>query len=37
MCLGMVNSPMSNLIAIYGVEIGLQVSGAVAKAPAGQG
>lgn len=29
MCLGMTNSPMTNLIAIYGVEIGLQVSGAV--------
>jgi len=29
MCLGMTNSPMNNLIAIYGVEIGLKVSGAV--------
>jgi MFS family permease len=29
MCLGMTNSPMNNLIAIYGVGIGLKVSGAV--------
>jgi len=29
MCLGMTNSPMNNLIAIYGVEIGLEISGAV--------
>jgi len=29
MCLGMTNSPMNNLMAIYGVEIGLEVSGAV--------
>jgi MFS family permease len=29
MCLGMTNSPMNNLIAIYGVQIGLEVSGAV--------
>jgi MFS family permease len=29
MCLGMANSPMNNLIAIYGVGIGLEVSGAV--------
>ncbi len=29
MCLGMTNSPMNNLIAIYGVEIGLEVAGAV--------
>ncbi len=29
MCLGMTNSPMNNLIAIYGVGIGLEVSGAV--------
>jgi MFS family permease len=28
-CLGMTNSPMNNLIAIYGVEIGLEISGAV--------
>ncbi len=28
-CLGMTNSPMTNLIAIYGVGIGLKVSGAV--------
>ena len=29
MCLGMTNSPMNNLIAIYGVQIGLEISGAV--------
>jgi len=29
MCLGMTNSPMNNLMAIYGVEIGLEISGAV--------
>jgi len=29
MCLGMTNSPMNNLMAIYGVEIGLGISGAV--------
>ncbi len=29
MCLGMSNSPMNNLIAIYGIEIGLEISGAV--------
>ncbi len=29
MCLGMSNSPMNNLIAIYGVNIGLEISGAV--------
>jgi MFS family permease len=29
MCLGMTNSPMNNLIAIYGVGIGLKISGAV--------
>jgi MFS family permease len=28
-CLGMTNSPMNNLMAIYGVEIGLEISGAV--------
>jgi MFS family permease len=28
-CLGMTNSPMNNLIAIYGVEVGLEVAGAV--------
>jgi len=29
MCLGMTNSPLNNLIAIYGVQIGLEISGAV--------